>query len=568
MKKIVIVHLSDIHYDDTEKTNDLLKKLVQDLKLMKAEVSQYDLIAITGDCVDRGHVDLFSKFEGKVKLIRKACGLQGKNRSIIVPGNHDVSHTNAWLESIIKSSGNDYEKAYATIEEDFSPLFKEFNDFVYKFSSPKNGVGVKYISVNGLVIRVVLLNSSWSTLIKNRYGELQIGEKQLIELKEAIEGVKKKYDMTIACMHHPLDWFRYEDRVKVSEFLFKTLKIDFLFHGHIHEAGYDSLNNIDGVSNIFCTGMSYTKVGESSSRKDGMRYSIYEIDKDTRTINVYLRATNNKGDFVKDNRLYTRVNEEGFFTIPMGNISECLFPIDKNEKRGKSSIFVNREFVESLIHKEELLFRYYCGMENVLETILSKEEEYTKKWLKSHGGSRKQKDKDICKKEFYMKQFELYCTYALNNLNALFFGNHKDIRFLLRRYDPTSNSHVAVQGEGIYSSTDDIRKVKNFEWGKGMIYNSYKYKAALLKSKNIAYHEEGNSHDLWKDYLTIAIEGVEVRKARELVPIFSLNIATNSLENEKCLQVLAVSSIYEKLQEVFKLFNTKAYSLAKLYDME
>lgn len=546
-----------------------MAKLLDDLVLMQKEIGAYNLLAITGDCVNQGHVELFKEFEKKVCEILKTCKLRQKDRIVIVPGNHDVAQQNNYLDNIKESCGDDYKKAYQAVEKDCAIFYKEYNEFVSKFGVPQNGIGVKYFTINGLVLRVILFNSSLSTLTYNKYGELIIGDGQLKQIKEQIESRKKKFDITIACMHHPLDWFSYDVKIALQNFLFNTLKVDFLLHGHIHEASFDSIFNMDTSANIFCTGISYTKSGEKCSRKDGMRYSIYEIDKDTRTVNVYLRATNSKGDFVGDNRLYSSVNKEGFFTVPIGSISECLMPLKQSNQEAKNSIFLNREFVELLLHKENSLFNYYCGMEVVLDQLLSKKEEnkyineYKRKHHKEKLASEERKD---CLKAFYLEQFEMYCMYALNNLNALFFENHKDIRFIMRRYNPQSNEHVAFLGEGIYSTTNDIKKVKSFKWGEGMIYYSYKNKAALLKSQNERYHQEGNTHDLWKEYLTLAVDGIEVSRSRELIPLFAINIATNTFENEKCLQALAVSSIYDKVQEVFKLFDCRC-KLSTLYNL-
>lgn len=567
MNKAVLVHLSDIHFSGTNESLNLMEKLLDDLNLMKKEIGVYDLLAITGDCVNQGQIELFDDFKQKVNEILKTCGLQHKNRVIIVPGNHDVSQKNNYLINIKNECINDYKKAYQMAEESCVLLFKEYNEFVDKFGIPQNGYGVKYFTVNGLVIRVILLNSSLSTLVHNKYGELIIGDKQLDYIKKQINSRKKKFDITIACMHHPLDWFSYNVRASLQDFLFNTLKVDFLLHGHIHEASYDSIFNMDTSANIFCTGISYTRKGEKCSRKDGMRYSIYEIDKNTRTVNVYLRATNSKGDFVGDNRLYSSVNKHGFFTVPMGNISECLMPLNKSKEEVRNSIFLNREFVELLLHKENTLFKYYCGMEILLDQLLSKEDEYIKKYKEANNRkSLSKQEKKACLKKFYREQFEMYCMFALNNLNALFFENHKDVRFILRRYDPKTDEHVAVLGEGIFSKTEDIKKIKKFKWGEGMIYYSYKNKAALLKSQNLSCHQEGNTHDFWKEYLTLAVDGIEVKKSREFIPLFAINIATNTFENEKCLQALAMSSIYDKVQEVFKLFDCKC-KLLTLYNL-
>lgn len=486
---------------------------------------------------------------------------------LITPGNHDVSLNNVWIKHVNEKYGENYKAINDTIEGELSAIYKEYNDFVNKYNLPPNGIGIKYIMVNGITIRVILINSSWGTLAHNVYGELVVGDKQLGQIKNTICEKKRKYDVTITCMHHPLDWFSYEERKKLHDFLFDTIKTDFLLHGHIHEASYDSLFNMDSSTNIFCTGISYNKTGEKCSRKDGMRYSIYEIDIDTCTINVYLRSTNSKNVFVGDNRLYSKVNKEGFFTIPMGNISECLLPVKKANKNESKSIFINRDFVELLLNKEEMLFRFYCGMEIVLEEqILSKKDEYIQQWKEKHNIKRFTKEeKEKCLKEFYIEHFEIYCLYALMNLNALFFKDHKDVRFLLRRYDSISNKHVAMLADGIFSTTEDLNNVKNFTWGEGMIHYSYKCKCPLLMSQNMECHKDGNSKGVWKEYLTIAIDGIKVQKSRELIPLFALNIATNSTENERCLQALAMSSIYYKLQEVFGLYDSKVCELATLY---
>ena len=574
MRKTVIIHLSDIHFDNLDMNNNLINRLLEDLDIMKETVGKYDLLVITGDCIDRGKVDLFLELNKKINEVLKKCNLRQKNRTVIVAGNHDVSHENMWYKSIKKNHNDDYNKINEQIENDLNPIFKEFNSFIEKYGVPENGVGVKYFNIDNIIIRAILINSSWSTLAHNKYGELCIGESQLKIIKEKIDKRKQKYDITIACMHHPLDFFSYKERKKLEDFLYNIVKVDFILHGHVHEASFDSIFNMDTSTNIFCTGVSYKKTGEQSSRKDGMRYSIYEIDIDTKTVNVYLRATNEKGVFVGDNRLYSSVNKKGNFTIPMGNISECLLPIKQANREKTNSIFLNKEFVELLLKKEEMLYRYYCGMEAVIfETMLPKQKEDFKKfktnWMnaKNIKSFNDNKEMDKCANDFNREQFEIFCMYALNNLNALFFKNHKDIRFLLRVYNEKTNTHDAMLAEGIYSSTEDLEKVKSFKWGSGMIYNSYQNKIPLLKSQNLKYHEDGNSNGIWKEYLTLAIDGIELHKTRDFIPLFSLNIATISLENESCLHALAMSSIYDKMQDVFKLFEYNFCKLNTLYDI-
>ena len=151
-------------------------------------------------------------------------------------------------------------------------------------------------------------------------------------------------------------------------------------------------------------------------------------------------------------------------------------------------------------------------------------------------------------------------------MNGAFFDKYNDVRILLRQYNARTNQHEAILADGAHSTVEEVKKIKNFTWGKGMIYSSYKCKSALLMSNNMDRHENGNTSGIWKEYLTIAIGGIEVRKSRERIPLFALNIATESLENERCLQALANSSIYDKLQRVFDLFQVKVADLVGLYE--
>lgn len=581
MRKTVIVHLSDIHFDDSDASNQMLDNLQIDLQKMEKKVGKYDLLALTGDCIDCGKVDLYREFANKLNQIMRGCSLR-KNRAIIVPGNHDCKQSNPYLSAIkdkyegkkdiIKNDTEIYKNERQDIASDVSPIYKEFNEFAQSYSNKPNGIGVKYYGTQNMTVRVILLNSCWSTLVNNKYGELYIGDEQLQQIKLECDRSKKGFHLSIACLHHPLDWFSYEERIKLQQFLYNKLNVDFILHGHIHESSYESQSNIDMFTNTFCTGISYHKTGETDSRKDGMRYSIYDIDYDARTVNIYVRATNKNSEFVDDNRLYSKVNKDGFFTLPLGSVSECVMPFDSVSNSSRNSIFLSKDMVQLILEKEELLFRFYRGMEDVIEENFIKKyeeewEKFKKGWIKERKIKKLDKiDNHKCQHDFYVEQFELYCMHVLNTLNALFFTNHKHVRFLLRKYNRETNCHETFFAEGIYSSQDELDKVKNFKWKEGMIYRSYQAQAALLQSKNMDYHESGNSTGIWIDYLTIAISGIEAHRGRELIPLLSLNIATDIIENESCLQALALTSVYDKMQEVFKLFNTRVCNLVTLYD--
>lgn len=570
MRTANIIHLSDIHFDNSENINDLLDKLKADLLEMKEELEEFHLMIISGDCVDRGRVNLFGDFKKKLDKIIKDCGIS-KKKVIIAIGNHDANLESGYCKLIKKSiSEGEHDKnaALEVVQEQFPAIYPDYNNFDRNYLVTQDGsdildVVIKYKKKTPIMrIRFVILNSSWSTIIHNKYGELVIGDKQLEQIKEKANSCKKKCDYVILCMHHPLDWFKYEEREKINDLMAK-LHVNFFIHGHIHISENKNISNIDETINTFCTGISYKKTGENSSTKSGMRYSIYQLNKDTRTMNVYIRSTNNKGKFVEDNILYSNV-KNGFFTIPLENPNSCLMPFKTVDNISKSSIVLTKNNVEKILSKEQLLFKFYCAMASNIDSTYSCNRDAKFIDYKNKSNKPEDTDENELKFRFENEQFGLFCFDILLNLNALFF-NGEHVRFLIRKYNPKTNSHEAYFADGVNSS--DLSAIKNFKWKTGLIYQSFAKQAALLKSCNLKYFENGNS-DIWVNSLTIAVGDLSIIKGNQQIPILALNVAIDSIEKEPCLEALALSSIYEKIGEVFKLYNNKVCNLDKLILLE
>lgn len=570
MRTANIIHLSDIHFDNSENMNDLLDKLKMDLLEMKKELEEFHIMIISGDCIDKGRVELYPEFRKKLDKILKECDIS-KKKVIIAIGNHDTSLETGYLELVrnsILDGKMDKDSAMDAAQEQYAAIYQDYNNFDRNYLTTQDGsdiveVTIKYKKKSPIMrIRFVVLNSSWSTTIHNKYGELVIGDKQLENIKKKLNTFKKKCDYVILCMHHPLDWFKYEEREKIND-LISRLNVDFFIHGHIHVSKAMNTNDIDENINTFCTGISYKKEGENSSTKSGMRYSIYQINNNTKTMNIFIRSTNSKGKFVDDNVLYSNV-KNGFFTIPLENPNNCLMPFKTVDGFPKSSIVLTKQNVEKILSKEDLLFKFYCAMASKIETIFSRDREKRFNEYKDKMQTAEKRTEREYRLGFENEEFGLFCLDVLLNLNALFF-NGEHVRFLIRKYNPKTDCHEAYLADGVNSS--DIKIIKNFKWKKGLIYQSYLKQAALLRSCNLKYYESGNS-DVWVNSLTLTVNDLPIHTKSQPIPILALNVAIDSAEKEACLEALALSSIYEKIGEVFKLYNNKVYELKKLIILE
>lgn len=565
MRKANIIHLSDIHFDDSESSNKLLDAIKDDLLLLKKELEEYHILIITGDCVDKGKTDLFDNFIKKLDRIIKECGITRK-KVIINVGNHDTDLNNPVFKGL---KGDIAEKANE-IEKRLGSLYPEYNASTSKFAETQNGIGVNDITIANhsktklFKFRIISLNSAWYTTVNNKYGELCIGDEQIKKIKEKINAKRisiNDFDSIILCMHHPLDWFKYEEREKIEK-LIQEQHVDYILHGHIHDSNVENISNIDNTTHVFCTGIPYKKDGgiNPSSSKSGMRYSIYQINKDTKTMNIFIRSTNTKGVFKEDSDLYSNV-KNGFFTIPLVKPDQFIMPFKCVDAIPKTSIALTKELVNKILYKENILFDFYCKQVQKIEKIGQEDnknyKEFEAKWKqdKNITAARLSKlDNSICRKEYNKNEFKKFCFEILISLNAIFFNG--DVRFLIRHFDKNKEAHVAFCADGVFSETNDIMAIKSFPWKNGLIYWSFVKKEALLKSCNHKYYEKGNS-DNWKNSLTITISDIVILHHNEAIPLLSMNIAISSIKNESCLEALAMSSIYNKISAIFKLYDEK-----------
>lgn len=575
MRKVTIVHLSDIHFDNSEKSNELFEALEKDLIEKMKEIGKLDLLFITGDTINKGNVKFFKDFEAKLNDLLRKCKIS-KKKTIISIGNHDVSLCTRQLKRTLKdfSAQNiSEEEMIDEIENSIDTYYKDYNTFNSNYLITRNGIGVNDLTINNIKFRLISLNSSWSAMANKKYGELIIGEKQWDTIKKLLDKKNKERDCTILYMHHPIDWFTYKERDKIKKFIYDE-NINLFLHGHIHISGADVNSNIDNVITTLYTGISYHKKdNEDSSRKDGQRYSIYELNKDTNTINVYIRSTNDLSSFVPDNRLFNNCLD-GFFTIPLGSSYECLLPFNTANNNNKAKIFLDSKNVNKILLKEKTLVKVFNRVINaVRESKLNLQNEREQKldaWRKIKPNMFRDNNyltesgESEFNMEFYTEQFEWFFLLLASELKSAFFEKYENIRFLVRMYNPLNNMHEAKWADGIYSTESDLKEIKSFKWKEGLIYYSYKCKKPLLKSFNEEYYANGNSIGRWKESLTITIDEFKRSVEGEDIPIFSINIATTTEEHEKCLQALSFTSIYEVLKYAFKYFDDEIYNLNDL----
>ncbi|NQE54391.1 Hercynine oxygenase [ANME-1 cluster archaeon GoMg3.2] len=238
MSKIVILHLSDIHFKRDK--NDKNKTYRKDIKnKMLAKIKEHvdknnldlDFVAVTGDIAFSGkEYEEAKKFFDDLESV-----LLEKTIFLFVPGNHDVDRDNVSeffsLHDIVKKQLTDaLLENEEEIKSNINVKFKPFRRFVQELNPDLYSSEDDYFWVKNFEDKNVSflgLNSCWASENDRDRFNITLGYPQVMNALE-ISTISNK----IVLMHHPFDWLYEQDFDKSHAELFKNCGL--VLHGHIH----------------------------------------------------------------------------------------------------------------------------------------------------------------------------------------------------------------------------------------------------------------------------------------------------------------------------------------------
>lgn len=329
MKKIGIIHLSDIHFC-SENQNIVchqLNKLISDInKISSEENICISAICFTGDLINAGSnnetdFDLF--FENFVFPLLENTGLSLKD-IFFVPGNHEIDTTkiDEYVEAGIHSKLTDGESIEAFFNNpspaalDRINYFQEIYDrfceapLIYKDEFCR----CYKVNISNVVFGFACLNSAWRSSGKGSIerGQMIIGATQVKNALNAISDVNVK----VCLVHHPLDWLVEADQFDVEKLIFN---FDLIFNGHIHTLDSKQIIAYQGQSVV-------STCGKFFPTKDFYNgYSIVSIDPETLEGKIFLRQyySGTRECFDKNLQLY----DDGCFEFALGNRDPLLIKV-------------------------------------------------------------------------------------------------------------------------------------------------------------------------------------------------------------------------------------------------
>lgn len=581
MKHVNILHLSDLHLNELKSENyESFKKVLFDR--LKEFSSIPDIIVITGDIIDRGKYSLFQDiYDSFIIPLKKATQC---DMIYCAPGNHDAERSKQvnqiWIENnwarVFNNSGKtksytkEDEKKFKLVAEkrkrenifknmpnsDIQGLFARYENYINFYKKLQPNIDKSYsvnqikINRNNVTVRIISINSS---VLSNDYDDFQhmvVSQNQLKDLCNEIKAQKLiKPDLSIAIMHHPMEWLtNYERNLLENYFCDPTkLPIDILMNGHTHQSKISNIMDLDNCIVNLVTGSAYNEIHDFEEVKgyNNCRFAYYSIDVDNKIIRGELSILNdsNPPKFVPDLSTYRIVDNKGTFTQIYGKnllrnqINKINLPIDKTKVISSDDMILLDEIYEKLwkttnwclAKLKHIAKEYNDNLQNLTSQSIKKlKNDSLKDWLGFISTSIK---------------------------TNLFDNNKSEVRIHFRKYNFDTNSH-----EGFVSTYGD-KSLTPIPWKEShnLIYYSYECRRSLVKSCNPdKFFDTGN--DEWIDFLTSPLYDYSEESPCPLLS-FGISIKKNSSNLTKHLELLSFLRIESFLKLMRVEFDNKVFSI-------
>jgi Leucine-rich repeat (LRR) protein/nucleoside phosphorylase/predicted MPP superfamily phosphohydrolase len=326
------LHLSDLHACKPRTGWDakrVIESLRKDLQKMQNQYGlRPDLIFFTGDAAfgnigrneGKSIAEQFREAHDFLTAVRESfCPKIEQRNLFIVPGNHDVNRNRisdfetSWLldnkrtlddvNRCIQETGTNWKKLLERLE-DYSHFLKTYG-YDHLLTSKEHLIYADAREIRGLCVGIAGFNSAWSSrgVGREELGRLWMaGRFQL----ETLQQILPKNDLSIALVHHPINWLVPEENPTFG----RQLERDFPFvlHGHEHQ---------DFIRTDAMTGHSVISSGAchewSESKNNG--YNFVQLDFAKETGLAWLRQYDSTGGGWIPRIIHNRTNDQGCWPL-------------------------------------------------------------------------------------------------------------------------------------------------------------------------------------------------------------------------------------------------------------
>ena len=241
------LHISDLHFCTDGAENDQFSQRVA-CKAIHKHFEEANprpkphFVLITGDVAYSGQTSQYAEAQKFFEELSQVLSIS-LEKFFFVPGNHDVDRSVNGLafDGACANCTSQQDVDRVLGGNDFGTLLERQQEFWSFVEALTNGQQRRYtqnrlaymsqLSIDGLNINLLGLNSAWLCGRDGEGGKLLIGERQVIDLI----GFSEQTDSTL-CLglaHHPVEWLYEWDQVTCRSQLLP--KVDFYHRGHLHQ---------------------------------------------------------------------------------------------------------------------------------------------------------------------------------------------------------------------------------------------------------------------------------------------------------------------------------------------
>lgn len=369
MNDLTILHLSDLHFDNTgAQPFKLYDALLNDVEV-QLKYSKNVVVVVTGDIIDQAKYrckDLAVHFFQKLKTVVDTLGIDIKG-IYFVPGNHDKerSHATEMLSRITgpfdKDYFDDFGKFFRKSFKNYTSLTKEIFHIFFPNDSEdfsESTYGCNQLTIDDQPYIFVRFNTAWSATGDADRRNLNLGSFQLQEIEKEFRDITldqqnnssaQKKPVVIAMAHHPLNWLTGQEEDSIQNFLIGQRGIDaqIFLCGHTHTRDVINWSNNRQSLTTLSTGIGWPDE-PSSDHSELHAYSVYVLHLDLNAIDIYVRSTNDGGTFVEDYRLYTKEENKKHnkIVLPLSSTKvHSYFELGAVTGRSPKVIFLSNDFL-------------------------------------------------------------------------------------------------------------------------------------------------------------------------------------------------------------------------------
>lgn len=384
MEKIRLLHLSDIHFgqngkiEDLDLDDELRNELQLDLENLVESLGSISAVLIGGDIAFSGKENEYAIAE---KWISKVCKIAAcpEENVLTIPGNHDIDRnaitaTHYDVHTTFKSLKTRIEidqklKAYESDNQSsflLAPL-ENYHRFALRYKTvPKNNrhFWEKDFKLGESVIRVRGMNSA---IFSNQYDDENISKLLLSSFQTNVK--RENGIIHIALCHHPPKWLIDENDIQ------KELRNRYRIQLFGHEHSHDTVKMDESI-------VVYSGALHPDRRENGWepRYNVIELSIEGSRTPKLLDAKIYARVWDKTNRQFIahhQINGSDFMSrsIQLSDVESRPFRMNKvHENQTSTAIIDSIETIE--VNKEnpkrKLAFQYFKLPFGIREDIAKK----------------------------------------------------------------------------------------------------------------------------------------------------------------------------------------------------